>query len=42
MITVPKQYFILITCLLGVLVVSGAPVPVYYSEDIPALQFVPV
>jgi len=39
MITIPKQYFILSVCLLGALVVSGAPVPVYYPEDIPALQF---
>ena len=39
MITIPKQFFILITCLLGAIVVSGTPVLVYHPEDILALQF---
>ena len=39
MTTIPKRCFILITCLLGAIVVSGAPVLVYYPQDIPAIRF---
>ena len=39
MITIQKQVSTLVTCLLGAIVVSGAPVLVYYPEDVPALRF---
>jgi hypothetical protein len=39
MITIPKQFLVLITCLLGAIVVSGTPVLAYHPEDILTLQF---